>query len=44
MAQQLLIKIIDNDACDERRTPFLMLWQPWGGYTVSAMETAQKII
>ena len=44
MAQQLLIKIIDNDACDERRTPFLMLWQPWGGYTVSAMETAQKIM
>ena len=44
MAQQLLIKIIDNDACDEHRTPFLMLWQPWGGYTVSAMETAQKII
>lgn len=44
MAQQLLIKIIDNDACDERKTPFLMLWQPWGGYTVSAMETAQKII
>lgn len=44
MAQQLLIKIIDNDACDEYRTPFLMLWQPWGGYTVSALKTVQGIL
>lgn len=44
MAQQLLIKIIDNESCDEDRTPFLMLWQPWGGYTVSALETVQGIL
>lgn len=44
MAQQLLIKIIDNKSCDENRTPFLMLWQPWGGYTVSALETVQGIL
>ena len=44
MAQQLLIKIIDNESCDENRTPFLMLWQPWGGYTVSALETVQGIL
>lgn len=44
MAQQLLIKIIDNDACDGYRTPFLMLWQPWGGYTVSALKTVQGIL
>ena len=44
MAQQLLIKIIDNKSCDEDRTPFLMLWQPWGGYTVSALETVQGIL
>ena len=44
MAQQLLVKIIDNESCDEDRTPFLMLWQPWGGYTVSALETVQGIL
>lgn len=44
MAQQLLIKIIDNKSCDENRTPFLMLWQPWGGYTVSALETVNGIL
>lgn len=44
MAQQLLIKIIDNKSCDEDRTPFLMLWQPWGGYTLSALGTVQGIL
>ena len=44
MAQQLLVKFIDNDACDEKRTPFLLLWKAWGGYTLSALDTIQGIL
>lgn len=44
MAQQLLVKFIDNDACDERRTPFLLLWKTWGGYTISALDVVQGIL
>lgn len=44
MAQQLFIKFVDNDGCDEDRTPFLMLWQLWGGYTMPALKTVQMIL
>ena len=44
MGQKLLVSFYDNDACaeEDERIPFLVFYQQWGGFTVPAMELANK--